>query len=253
MSWEILLKILEGLSYLCAIGVLVAAFKGLGQIKVGLGQIEMAKKNARLESKRDSLRCANEAVASFFNMILPTYEKGSRKPEDLQLLKSVRVTENGKINVEGLSKKIKEQYDFTKEDQLKDFEITVLRAFEPVRETFNLLEAFTTTFTSGLADEKAAYVAMGQAFCKMVKPYDQALAYFNNQGFYKNTSALYNLWNKRLNKDKIIQEVALAETETELAQSELDQKRKALAKIKKEISSIEDKGIVSIGTGEVMN
>jgi|GEM_PF-4289838 len=59
MNWEIVLKVLEGTSYACAVLVVVIAYKGLKQIKVGLEQIQTTKKSIRLESKRDALRCAN--------------------------------------------------------------------------------------------------------------------------------------------------------------------------------------------------
>ncbi len=149
--------------------------------------------------------------------------------------------EKGKINIGALPKAVKEKYNFPESGQ-ELYRLAIMRAFEAKREAFNLTEAFAASFTSGLGDEKAAYVAMGQAFCRIIKPYDKALAYFNHEGFYKNTNTLYTLWSKRLSKNKIIQEMAIADAETESARKALNKKQEALEKIKKEIVSIDTDG-----------
>jgi len=166
------------------------------------------------------------------------------------LLESLKLTDNGKINAHALPERIRQKYDFSKEYGLEKYRRDILAAFEVKREAFNLTEAFATSFTSGLADEKTAYLAMGQAYCREIEPYENVLIYFNHEGFYKNTVILYTLWDKRLNKDKIIQEVTTADAETESARKALNKKQEALAKIKKEISNIEDKEIVSLGTDD---
>jgi len=98
ISLDIVIKVLEGLSYLCAVGILIIAIKGLSQITV-------ARKSLSLSSKRDALRVTNTQVQSFFQVIMPAYENQRLTSAESKLVQSTAVDENGNFDFKKIRKK----------------------------------------------------------------------------------------------------------------------------------------------------
>ncbi len=191
--WDIIFKIIEALSNLGTVAVAVLAYISLRQIKIGLEQIKIAKDTSKLNSQRDSIKAANEAIANFFNIILPKDEEQKITTDERTLLKSLEIDSSGKINFEAIVK-TSEELEFGTEKGRNAYKIKLRKAFEKKRVTFNLVESFSTFFMSRLADEEIAYKALGLAFYGLVKDFEKILTYYNQEGFYNNTIALYDLW-----------------------------------------------------------
>ena len=247
-DFTLLIKILEGLSYLAAIGIVYLAYKGLEQIKVGLKQIDFARKTLNLESKRDALRASNEAVRSFFEVILPEYEKHKFTREDRNLLQSIKLDDDNSIDFDAIDTKNIGEYDLKNDHSRNKYTLDIRLAFDKKRQAYNLIESFASTFSSGLADEKSAYTALGVVFCDIIKPYLTPLNHFNQSGYYKNTLTIYNLWSKRLFKEEVAKDVIAAESDIKILEKSLESSKTELITVKGEINKIEDEKIISLGT-----
>jgi hypothetical protein len=241
---DIVVKVLEGLSYICAIGVLIIAIKGLSQITI-------ARQSLSLGSKRDALRVTDSQVVSFFSVTMPQYDASKITREEKDILETLIIDEQGHINFKAIKKENKQKlpdFNLNKKSDRDRYEHFLRVIFNKKRESFNMVEAFSSSFVSGLADEKSAYATLGKAYCIMIENYENLLSYFGSKGYYKNTLILYRLWNKRLVKEEAEKEVRLLEKNISESDKSLNDAKKKLSKVKREIGKIEDEQIVSIGT-----
>lgn len=234
INWDTSLKVLEGISYVCAIFIAYIAYKGLEQIKV-------ARRVSTLASKRDALRSSQESVDSFFSNVLPRADKSKITTEERKIVDSLVLSEDLKIDSEATDKKINNLFDLSEEEELAKYKAALGKAFNKKREMFNLLESLSSAFTSGLADEKKAWIAIGMPYCDIVEPYINLIKLYNASGYYNNIVTLYTLWEKRIYKEAVSKQAKSLEADLRSNLGEVE-------KMKLEINAIEDKEIVSLGT-----
>lgn len=243
IDFDLIRKTIETLSYLAPWVLVVVAIKGLSQLRI-------ARKAISYESKRDSLKVGHEQILAFFNTFLPMYEQGKNNVEEQKLLKYLAVDEDNGLDFKQINKNIASGTKLKTKDSRVKYLNNIKLIFEKRRQSFNILEAFSSSFTSGLADEKSAYVALGKTYTKVLESYIPAIKFFNGEGYYNNILTLYQLWTKRLSREAISREVVSLEQIMSDAQSELDDNRKRFKKVKTEISEIEEEKIISVGTEE---
>jgi|GEM_PF-3392878 len=254
----VVVKILEGVSYVLTIGLFVVAILGLQQIRVARKQITIARKqitiarkSLSLESKRDSLRVTDNQITQFFNTILPSYEQNLITTRQLHIRDSFTLDDDGEIDYKAIKKAHKERgitYSLATKADKDKYENDIRKVFDVKRQSFNMIEAFSSSFVSGLADEKAAYMALGPAYCDIMKRYIHMLRHYNKDGYYKRSITLYNLWSKRLAREHTERELHKLENEVERSDETLKDTKDKLQRLKDEISTIEDEEIISIGT-----
>lgn len=137
---------LEIIYFISGPAVAVIAFLALGQIRVAKEQLEAQRQTLRISSKRDALRLTADQMSEYSSKIVPLLNALDKKIKDEQ------ITYFSKFKVEVCSDSIK---------------VSPLNADVDVKETFkianeivaasNALEAFSSYFVSGVADEKMAY------------------------------------------------------------------------------------------------
>lgn len=230
IDWSLVVKILEALSYVSSIILVPLAFYGLKQISV-------TKNNTIKESKRDSLRVASSQIECFFKDILPKSNHQILSKEDKEILKSFTLNDELGIDYDQSFKKLtKENLKLTKEKYLR----SIFELFDKNLHIINTIEAFSSSFTSGLGDENTAYKALGKTFTNIIDDYINLIRYFNNDGYYKNVIIIYELWKQRLTKEEVTRD-------SKKLRAQLNDSIDKLDSIEKNINKIEDKSIKSIG------
>jgi hypothetical protein len=179
------LAFLEGASYVATVGVLVVAIIGLKQLKI-------SKDEARLNAKRDAARLANEQLKYYLEKIIPLQNELD------EIIKKQRITifKQSSFKREGDKLSVKLAPTDTFMDQLEK----VVGVFVEIN---NALEAFSSYFTSALADEKIAFKAVGSTFCDSVKQSLPLIASGQDRGSYQNTIELYFMWQERLERQSL--------------------------------------------------
>lgn len=95
----------------------------------------------------------------------------------------------------------------------------------PDIQVLNSLEAFATYFTSKMANEKIAFYATGETFCRTVEklfPFIAINITLDHQ-YYINIRDLYQIWSKRIKKEKLQNQVK----ERLFAIDEIEEKNKS--------------------------
>lgn len=239
---DITVKVLEGLSYLATAALLVVAI-------IGLQQIRISRRALKLTSKRDALKITNEQIAVFLDRILGSHTDSRLSNADMKIIQSVALDDDGKLDLKAITKKSpKTKLDTDEEKEL--YIQSIIRTFEGSRQIFNQVEAFASTFTSKLGDEKTAYRALGKTYCVMVDDYINILKYFNTNGYYKNTITLHSLWKLRLDREVVEADLKKLDANLGTVEEEAMKQRAEIEKLKLEISEIEAEEITSIGTDD---
>ena len=175
--------------YLCTLGLLVVAI-------IGLRQIVLARKIAKINTKRDSLKVAAEQCRNYADKIIPLANTLFGKGENLNLIHSFS------INVDKRKIYVKKTRNITSNDY-KEFD----KIFPDFVNLFNALESFCQYLTSGLADENNAYLCLGDSFLDMTTPFVPILVRQAQEGnMWCNTLRIYVLWHCRKQKDIVEQE-----------------------------------------------
>ncbi len=155
---------------------------------IGLRQLKIAKDNARLTAKRESLTIAADRCDHFLKQIIPLVDAFDNALEQ----NSISFFEDAKVEVQGKRVRITAEWsesDMEKMDTLTD-------KYLPV---YNSLEAFATFFTTGVADESVAFESVGHSYCDIVKEYLPDILPLSCDGrYYLNLLELYFLWNERV-------------------------------------------------------
>lgn len=243
-GWDILLKVIEGVSYLATVSLAYFAFKGLKQIKI-------ARRSISLESERDALRVTNEAIRNFYTIYMIEYEKVKYSKEDKLLLNSVKLNELKTLDFSEIKKSKEIPFDLRSKNGRAQYVETIFNLFERKRQYYNMMESFSAIFTSGLGNDTVSFRTLGRAYCSTLEDSIELLTFFGGKGYYSNLIALYRLWKKRVSKDDLIKKIELVEAQKnslEDSYKELEVSYSELDRIKKEISEIEDEEIKSIGT-----
>lgn len=187
-----LLPYFEIFYYLCTLGLLIVAI-------IGLRQIVLVRKIAKTNAKRDSLKVAAEQCKTYADKIVPLAGILDKKTENCKLKYAFSLSvEKNKILVH------KEQ-EITKQDYCDFFEFQADFA-----NLFNAIESFCQYLTSGLADEKNAYLCLGDSFLSLTTPYIPILVEQAQNGhMWCNTLRIYVLWYCRKQKDFFEQQQCL--------------------------------------------
>lgn len=193
---------LEFVYYLCAPMVAFCAYKALEQIKVG-------KQASQISCERESYRLAAERCEFFHKEVSPEVDTFFKmlKEKEITFLSQCKVTIEDK-NIKSVPSKDKEQ--------LKK----LVSELEHFHELFNKLELFAMYFTSGIADEKLAYHALGTSYCQLVEKLIPLLLMKFYKQECKHIMGLFSIWHPRVQKLK-------------------DKKR--IEELKKELLEIQDK------------
>jgi hypothetical protein len=206
------LKTLEGLNYLSTMGLLVVAI-------IGLKQLRISKQLSRVAARRDAFRLANEQVKYFLESIIPLINDLNRLIND----KNVTFFKVSTFEMEEGAVKVK----LTQGNKAAMSEL--VQIVDPLLGTLNALEAFSTYFTSKIADERIAFQAVGKTYCRSVTTYMPALILLGEGEHYKNIVELYRIWQERFDQ--------------QVLSNEKD-------KIEKKLEKIKDQNIVPIGTSD---
>jgi hypothetical protein len=204
-GWPIVKSILEAAYFIAGIVIAVVAFKGLGQLNVGLEQVKATREIARTNALREALQFATERCQYFADKVVFAQEdflqscirtKCTFMPMSQKL--SVR---DGEI-IPGI--------DFN--TAAFDEESPRLRLEIP---TFlNTLEAFAIPFVARVADDDLGYQETGISFCAMVRV-SLVLLFHTRQrdysGRYESTVKLYERWNDRRIAEELGQNLKKAE------------------------------------------
>jgi len=179
-SFKAIRAVIEIIYLLAAPVVAYLAYRGLEQIK-------FAKKESKLNSKREAYKVTAELCKDYGYRIIPLLHKLYDK-----------------INEENIL--------FFKESKAKieDDEISV--DYGPIDfgkcagelvDGMNALEGFSVFFVNGLGDEKIAYNSFGQTFIDSVKYYCPFLVLVNKNKYYSNVLQLFIIWNIRNEKETL--------------------------------------------------
>lgn len=183
------METLEALYFLSGIGLLIVAVIGLGQLKI-------ARENAKMSAKRESLKLANDQINYYLTEVIRL-----ANVLDFEITKhNIKFFANAVATIKGDSITIKLNSD---KEEIQKLRIIA----KPLVDTLNAMESFATYFTSKLADEKIAFKAVGKTYCdevKMLLP--NLIAFHTPNGYHKNVLELFLIWNERFEKEKLLEE-----------------------------------------------
>jgi len=176
---------------------------------LGLYQLVIAKKAITTNVKRESVRLAVEQAKFFMREIIPSMDECYIWSKNIPEL-SIREKEIDLVDFtmeEVLSSalaiefiRIHKWQRMQAEKGETDF---ILRFLRPM----NDLESFATSFTTGAADESAAFGSVGLSYVNSVTGwYYQYCSVRSKEKSYKpfsNTIDLYNLWSGRIKKTRL--------------------------------------------------
>jgi hypothetical protein len=191
---ETIKLILELIYFISGPLLLVVAWKGLKQIIEARNQVEETKKSRVISSRREAFKIAAEKCEYYYSHIIPLQNILYKEIDN----KKITFFENSEVVIEG--DKI-----LTKSKYANDEELELIWEL-PTLEVFNAMESFAIFFTSGIADEKVAFLTVGNTYCFSVIRYLPHLMMLSDKGSYKNILALFITWHNRIEKQKLEQE-----------------------------------------------
>lgn len=151
-------KWLEIIYFVSGPAVAVFAFLALAQVRVAKEQLEAQRRSLQIASKRDALRVTADQIMEYSTKIVPLINTLDRK------IKEEKITYFSKFNVEVHSDSVKVT------PVGKDINVDeVISVASEIVAVSNALEAFSSYFASGVADEKMAFLSLGTTFCDTVK------------------------------------------------------------------------------------
>ena len=174
--------------------LLVVAWKGLNQIIEARNQVEETKKSRIISSKREAFKIAAEKCEHYLTHIIALQNTLNKEIEN----KNITFFNNSEVSIDGNNISTKSKYASDEEREL------ILNL--PTLEVFNSMESFAIFFTSGIADEKVAFLTVGNTYCFSVRHYLPYLLKLSNGGTYKNMLSLFVTWNTRIEKQKLEKE-----------------------------------------------
>ncbi len=184
----------------------------IAQVVIGIAalfalrQISISKKSISVQSRRESIKFATDLVKTYLSDIIALYNKTDEIKEKLKFLDF-----EGEINLQHFiiaevnqsSEILKKHYHdaLLMLDKEKSFAVAEL-------DVANAIEAFSTPFIAGVADEKIAFDTIGKTFCDNIKNnyFLYCLARRRpdlERHYYQNTIALYNVWAPRIKKRQL--------------------------------------------------
>jgi len=184
---------LELIYFISGPAVAVIAFFALGQIRIAKEQLEAQRQTLRISSKRDALRLTADQISEYSSKVIPLLNALDKKIKDEQ------ITYFSKFKVEVCADSIKVSPLNTDAD-IKE----TIKVASEIASASNALEAFSSYFVSGVADEKMAYLSLGTTFCNSVRNLAPLLVQLNANN--RRSPAMLNLftiWSCRLESEAL--------------------------------------------------
>lgn len=189
------------------------------QIKIARDGLNQAQKQLTINSKRDSIKLSAEQVNFYMDTIVKYSNESFIKYKELGISRvSIKTTRFIKSDVLS-SPNVKEIHEFLRRSE----EIALLDL-----KVMNALETFSTYFVQKVADENAAFQAVGASFCDTVETLSLffSICRFNESTRYVNTITLYRLWKNRVDRETLESQKKLVEKELTAKIEELQAKIK---------------------------
>lgn len=198
-NWQsVLRQILEDFYYVAGVAIAIAAFKGLGQLKIGAEQLKLTReiadsniKIARTNAKREAIKLAAERCQYFAEHTVPDFARMGNKYQQLKLtFLTVPQPQFAIVNGEIVN------HNFNA--AVQDAEVPLF--IVDLVNSMNSIEAFAIPFMTGVADDDIGFQETALGFCQQVKDIVPAIWYLRrkNMARYQSTVQLFDLWNKRL-------------------------------------------------------
>lgn len=164
----------------------------------GIIQLKLTKKAIIISSKREAAKFAANQIDVYLSHIMPLINQifDSEKKEKINGIKLKTREFNNKAVIEELGIE-------------KVAEVFALRMKNPKLKLLNSIEAFSTYFTKGIADEEIAFSAVGLTFCNTIESlhFDIAICRKKEEEYsFQNLVSLYEIWSSRLKKEKLSRE-----------------------------------------------
>lgn len=165
----------------------------------GIIQLILTKRVIITNSKREAANLAASQIEIYNNQIIPRMDELFFCKEKNKL-KKVKI-EVGDFNTGYLKEKLGSEKIASLIEERIIIGIPFLRVM-------NSLEAFSTYFIKGVADEEIAYSAVGRTFCNSIEDmfFDIASCRRKDDNSFQNSIALYKLWSNRISKEKLMKE-----------------------------------------------
>jgi hypothetical protein len=160
---------------------------------IGLRQIVIARRIARINANREAFKLAGDQTLFYLTHIIPSQNELS------QAITDNKVTYFKAFDCQIVDKTFQTKFIGTADD------LESLKKIIPeLAKVLNAMEAFALFFTQGVANEKAAFSAVGETFCNQVRKLAAALSMVNaGKDSYRNLTELFFLWNDRLEAQKL--------------------------------------------------
>ena len=179
-----ILPYFEILYYLCSFGLLIVAI-------IGLKQFVLTRRIAKANSRRDALKVSAEQCKNYADNILPLVRILLSKTHKLKMKEAFSVS------VKNSTIQVKRESPLTDSDY-KAFQ----EVYSDFANAFNAIESFSQYLTSGLADERNAYLCLGDLHLSVVKPFLPILVMEAQEGnMWCNTLRIYVIWYNRKQRD----------------------------------------------------
>jgi len=177
-------------------------------------QLTLAKKAIVITSKRQAAKLSTKQIEIYYNVIIPLQSEFT----DLMVAEKFN-----NVEIRNLKKFTFSELSSGKKNNLLEEAEFINRNVTTALAAMNSIEAFSTYFTKGVADEEIAFSSLGSTFCHTVKSFSFIYCMLRNDESqdvlpYENTIKLYDLWSSQLNSKRI--------------ESELKKKTEELKKIK---------------------
>lgn len=188
-------SIVENLNYLSGPILAIVGFAAIIQIR-------LAKKAIVVSSRRQAAELATKQIDKYAEQIIPLQNMLSRTEEKLkhERLKFIQTKE---FTLPEIEKQI------SREEFIKHLEFGVAN-LSNINPVLNAMDTFATYFIKGVADEEIAFSSIGLTFCYSTEKYffDICIARPEvDPVIYSNLVALYNIWNPRLQTEKLTKEL----------------------------------------------
>ncbi len=164
---------------------------------VGILQLKMTKRAIFISSKREAASLSANQIEIYNNQIIPLQnilfnQEVKEKIERVDMI-------IGEFHIEAIKEKLGEK-------KTRKHVIERLQLVSPILSVINAMEAFSTYFVKGVADEEIAYSSVGRTFCESVEDYYFDIATCIDKGEenrFQNIIELYKIWSARLKKEKL--------------------------------------------------
>lgn len=197
-------SILEIVYFLSGPSLVYVAYKALKQIEIAKDHLAVAKKDILIRAERESANLAAKQCEFLINEIIPLVNeideiiRSNNYPNikiDKMLIKEFTKAELLSLPKETLKEIIKMQKALLKENDCA--------LLGKIQNVVNKLEAFSTYFVNGIADEAIAFNAVGKQFCSFCIDYYYVIAIVRNKeskNHYCELVRLYEIWANSLNQ-----------------------------------------------------